>query len=661
MKRLSCHGEVVLLSRSLLVRALSSAALASVATAAVAAMQPDTNTKPQPAPIANTIPDPKDVAFPGTIQLKVDATDTARGIVRVTETIPVAQAGPLVLLYPKWIPGHHSPSGPISKLAGLNFTGNGQTIPWKRDMVDVNAFHIDVPAGVTSVTATFQFLSATANAQGGIMMTPDMLNLKWDNVSLYPAGYFVRNIPFQASVTYPQGFQSATALIPGLSGSQVDYPVTDYETLVDSPAMAGRYIRSEVLSPKVRLDVMADRPDQIEIKPEQLQPHKNLVTQAVKLFGAEHYDHYDFLFWLSDTMGGSGLEHHRSSEDGTGADYFTDWEGSIRDRNLLPHEYTHSWDGKYRRGADLWTPDYRQPMGDSLLWVYEGQTQYWGYVLQARSGLVSKADTLDQLAATAAYYDTSHGKDWRSVEDTTNDPTIAERSPKGWRDYQWSEDYYEAGKLVWLDADQLIREKTGGKKSLDDFAHLFFGMRDGDWGTLPYTFDEVVATLNKVMPYDWATFLDTRIKQVQNKQATGWPTDWIARGGYKLVYTDKAGAAWAAGDKRAKGMNLAYSVGLTVGEGGKVSAVSWDGPAFKAGVTVGTQLLAVNGRAYSNDELKAAITAAKGNSQPIQLLIRQNDQMRTVPVQWNGGLRYPHLEKVGKGETGIDKLLEPKK
>jgi predicted metalloprotease with PDZ domain len=650
-----------LLSRSVFVRALSGAALLSVATAAVAAMQPDTNTKPQPAPLPSTIPDPKDVAYPGTIQLKVDASDTARGIVQVTETIPVAQAGPLVLLYPKWIPGHHSPSGPISKLAGLAFTGNGQTIPWKRDIVDVNAFHIDVPAGVTSVTATFQFLSATAGNQGGIMMTPDMLNLKWDNVSLYPAGYFVRNIPVQASVTYPQGFQSATALIPGLSGAQVDYPVTDYETLVDSPAMAGRYIKSEVLSPKVRLDVMADRPDQIEIKPEQLQLHKNLVTQAVKLFGAEHYDHYDFLFWLSDTMGGSGLEHHRSSEDGTGADYFTDWEGSIRDRNLLPHEYTHSWDGKYRRGADLWTPDYRQPMGDSLLWVYEGQTQYWGYVLQARSGLVSKEDTLDQLAATAAYYDNSHGKDWRSVEDTTNDPTIAERSPKGWRDYQWSEDYYEAGKLVWLDADQLIREKTGGKKSLDDFAHLFFGMRDGDWGTLPYTFDEVVATLNKVMPYDWATFLDTRIRQVQNKQATGWPTDWIARGGYKLVYTDKAGAAWAAGDKRAKGMNLAYSVGLTVGEGGKISAVSWDGPAFKAGVTAGTQLLAVNGRAYSNDQLKAAITAAKGSTQPIQLLIRQNDQMRTVPVQWNGGLRYPHLEKVGKGVTGIDRLLETKK
>lgn len=641
-----------------LARALAGAALLPLTLAAAApGAQPAGNTLPQPAPIPQTIPAPRDIAYPGTLRLQVDATDTARGIVRVTETVPVAQAGDLVLLYPKWIPGHHSPSGPISKLAGLAFAGNdGRTIAWRRDPVDVTAFHLDVPAGVTAVTATFQYLSATADNQGGIQMTPDMLNLKWDNVSLYPAGYFVRDIPVQASVAYPTGFQSATALIPGLSGAQVDYPVVDYETLVDSPAMAGRYIKSVPLSPKVRLDVMADRPDQIEIKPEQLEPHKRLVVQAVKLFGAEHYDHYDFLFWLSDTMGGSGLEHHRSSEDGVGADYFTDWDNAIAARNLLPHEYTHSWDGKYRRGADLWTPDYRQPMGDSLLWVYEGQTQFWGYVLQARSGLVSKADTLDQLAATAAYYDTAPAKAWRAVADTTNDPTIAQRAPKAWPNYQWSEDYYEAGKLVWLDADQLIREKTGGRKSLDDFAHAFFGMRDGDWGTLTYTFDDVVATLNRVMPYDWKGFLDARINAVQPKATL----DWIGRGGYKLVYTDKPGSAWKGAEKRRKAKNFAYSVGVSMAKEGRVAAVAWDSPAFKAGLTVGSTIAAVDGRAYSDEQLEAAIKAASGGTRPIQLLIRQNDQYRTVAVQWNGGLRYPHLEKVGKGESGLDRLLAPK-
>ena len=638
-----------------LVRALIGAAPIAFAAAAFA-QQPASNSMPQPVAIPQT-PPPVDEPYPGgTIRLVVDATDVVRGIFNVTETIPVAQPGPLRLLYPKWIPGTHSPTGPISKIAGIGFTGGGRTLAWSRDKYDVTAFVVDVPAGVRSVTATFQFLSPTTKAQGSVVMTPDMLNLDWGTTSLYPAGHFVRRILVQPTAIYPRGWKSATALAPGLSGDRVDYPVTDYETLVDSPTLAGRNMRSELLAPGVRLDIAADRPDQLAATPAQIDAHKRLVQQAVKLFGAQHYDHYDFLLWLSDTMSGQGLEHHRSSEDGTGADYFTDWDASTPARNLLPHEFTHSWDGKFRRGADLWTPDYRTPMGDELLWVYEGQTQYWGYVLQARSGLVSKQDTLDALAMTAAYYQNTPAKGWRAVVDTTNDPTIAQRGAKAWTSYQWSEDYYEAGKLVWLEADQLIREKTAGRKSLDDFARAFFGMRDRDWGVLTYRFEDVVQTLNGVMPYDWATFLRTRI-YAPNPKA---PLDWISRGGYRLVYTDKATAYWKAYDTERKITNLNYSIGLTMGKDGAIAQVFWGGPAFQAGVTNGSKLIAVNGRDYSKDGLLAAITSAKGTNQPIQLLIEQNDQFRTVDVKWNGGLRYPHLDKVGKGEGGLDRLLAPK-
>ncbi|WBO22348.1 M61 family metallopeptidase [Sphingomonas abietis] len=633
------------------------ASFALIASAAQAQLQPATNSLPQPVTITDTIPPAQDVRYPGgTISLAVDASDVTRGIFSVKEVIPVAQGGKFTLLMPKWLPGNHSPTGQIDKVANFAFSVDGKTIPWVRDTVDVTAFHLDLPAGAKAVTVSFQYLSPTTGNQGRIVATPDMLSLQWDCVALYPAGYFVRQIPFSATVQYPKGWKSATALAPGLSGDTVTYPTVDFETLVDSPAIAGRNMVSHELAPGVHLDVAADRPDQLVATPEQIAPHKKLVEQAVKLFGAQHYDHYDFLFTLSDTLGGEGLEHHRSSEDGTGADYFTDWASNAPDRNLLAHEFTHSWDGKFRRPADLWTPDYRTPMQDTLLWVYEGQTQFWGYVLQARSGLGTKQEMLDSFAMTAAYYQNSPGKTWRSVEDTTNDPIIAQRRPKAWTSDQWSEDYYEAGKLVWLDADQLIREKTGGKKSLEDFARLFFGVRDRDWGVLPYTFQDIVNALNTVMPYDWATFLNERI----NAPEPAFPLEGITRGGYRLVYKDKPSDFWKQRENGRKIADFSYSIGLTIGKAGAISGVFWGGPAFDAGLTAGSTLIAVDGRDYSKDLLSSAITAAKGGNQPIHLLVKQNDQYRDVMVKWNGGLRYPTLEKVGKGETGLDKLLAAK-
>ncbi len=638
-------------------RALLLAAASLLATAAAAQTEdaPTGASKPQPAAVADTIPGPRDTPYPGTIRLQVDATDTVHAIFRVRETVPV-QPGPLTLLYPKWLPGNHSPTGQISRFAGLVVTANGQPVAWRRDPVDVFAFHMDVPPGVTNLDVAFQFLSPTDGDQGRIMVTPDMMSLQWDALALYPAGYFTRGIPFQASVTYPQGWTSYTALRPSgagtAAGGTVNYGTVAFDTLVDSPTIAGRNARTIPLAPGVDLDVLADRPDQLAATPEQIAVHKNLVTQAVRLFGAQHYNHYDFLFTLSDRLGGEGLEHHRSSEDGTHADYFTDWDTSVAGRDLLAHEFTHSWDGKFRRGADLWTPDFRTPMRDSLLWVYEGQTQFWGNVLAARAGLVPKPEALDALAGVVAIYQNQAGKQWRPLVDTTNDPIIARRAPAPWPNWQRSEDYYSEGQLIWLDADSVIRERSGGRKSIDDFARAFFGMRDRDWGELTYTFDDVVATLNGVVPYDWADFLHARVDAVAPQP----PLDWLARDGYRLVYTDQPGAMWKAREKQRKITDLSYSLGLILAKGGAIGRVAWDGPAFKAGLTSGTTLVAVNGRAYDADDLKRVIAEAKTGGRPIDLLVKVGEAYRTVPVSYAGGLRYPHLERTGKGPAALDAL-----
>ncbi len=628
--------------------------------AAPAQIVPQTNSQP-PSPTAKTtqIPDAKDVPFPGTVQLTVDASDVTRGIFRIRERVPVTAAGDLVLLYPKWIPGGHTPRGDINKIAGFRFTANGQPLEWRRDTIDVTAFHVKVPAGVTAVDAEFQYVTPTASNQGRTVATPDMASIQWISNSLYPAGYYVRQIPIQASVIVPQGWQVATALRPsGQAGNRIDYPATSYEILLDSPLIAGAHYRQFPLSDDVFLDVIADTAAELEAKPEQIAAHKRLVEQAVKLFGAEHYDHYNFLLTISDYLGGIGLEHHRSSEDGVDRGYFTDWNNKLRDRNLLPHEYTHSWNGKYRRGSDLWTPDYRTPMQDSLLWVYEGQTQFWGYVLGARSGMLSKEDTLGAIASIAATYGyATPGRAWRPLVDTTNDPIIAARAPQPWRSWQRSEDYYSEGLLIWMDVDRILREESRGKKSLDDFAHAFFGMRNRDYGELTYTFDDVVKTLNAIQPYDWDGYLHRRVLDV----AANPPLEGITMGGYNLVFRDEPTAWIKSVEKEGKNNDLTYSGGFVVGNDGKITTVIWDSPAFNAGMTVGSELLAVNARKFDGDGLKAAIKSAKNTKEPVRLLVKSGEVYRTLDLDWHGGLRYPRLEKVGKGQGTLDALLAPRK
>ena len=611
------------------------------------------NSAPDAQPIMDSIPSARDVAWPGTINETVDATDVTHAIFSVHETIPVS-AGPLTLLYPKWIPGHHSPGGQIPELAGLKFTAGGAMLAWRRDPVDVFAFHLDIPDGVTNLDAQFQFLAPTDVLQGRIVTTPDMLNVEWHAVSLYPAGYYVRQIPVAASLTLPDGWRAATALeVASQDGATIHYKTVPFDVLVDSPVFAGANVRVETLAPGVRLNIVADQPEQLAATDEQIQLHRNLVTQAVKLFGAQHYDHYDFLLALSDRQGGIGLEHHRSSENGTSPDYFTKWDDSLSSRQLLPHEYTHSWNGKFRRPFDLWTPDYRTPMQDTLLWVYEGQTQFWGIILGARSGLLTKEQTLGSIASIAAYLDTQPGRQWRPLEDTTDDPVIAERRPKGWRSWQRAEDYYNEGALIWLDADSLIRQLSHGQHSMDDFARAFFGVKDRDWGELTYNFDDIVNTLNGVQPYDWATFLKDRLNKVSDHA----PLDGLTRGGYRLVYTNEP-TEWFKANEKARSMtDLTYSGGFILGKEGLVTDVLWDGPAFNAGLTVGTTLVAVNSRALDTDQLKAAIKAGKS---PLSLLVKTGDIYRTIQLDYHGGLRYPRLEKIGTGPATLDDLLAPK-
>ena len=612
------------------------------------------NSEPIAQPIVDTIPPARDLAWPGVITLSVDASDNIRGIFRVHETIPVSASGPLTLLYPKWLPGHHAPIGPIAALAGIELSADGHPLSWRRDPVDVYAFHIDVPQGAARVEAQFQYLAPTDAAQGRVATTSDMTDLEWNTVVLYPAGYYVRRINVEASAKLPEGWQAGTALdLAGQEGSTLRFKPVTLETLVDSPIYAGRYFRVETLAPGVRLDVVADQADQLAAIEEQLQAHRNLVTQAVKLFGAQHYDHYDLLLALSSRAGAIGLEHHRSSENAVPGGYFTEWKETMPRRTLLPHEYTHSWNGKYRRPADLWTPDYRTPMQDTLLWVYEGQTEFWGVVLAARAGLLSKEDTLGYLAYHASRLDTDAGRRWRPLEDTTDDPIIAQRRPEGWRSWQRAEDYYREGLLLWLDADSLIRERSHGQHSLDDFARAFFGMRDGDWGELTYTFDDVVRGLNEVQSNDWAAFLHDRLDRVSEHA----PLDGITRGGYRLVYTNTPTEWLRAFDKMRKATDLWFSGGFVLGKEGEITEVAWDSPAFNAGLTVGSKLIAVNDRALDTDELKAFIKARKS---PLRLLLKTGDLYHTTDLRYDGGLRYPMLEKIGNEPAMLDALLVPK-
>lgn len=611
--------------------------------------------------IPQSVPDPADTPYPGgTIALDIDASDVARSVYRVRQTVPVAAGtSRLILQFPRWLPGTHGTRGPLAELVDLRFLVDGKPVKWTRDPVEVYAFHLDLPAGTREVVATFVAPSPMQTSEGRITMTQEMLNLQWEKMSLYPAGHYVRQIRFRPSVKLPDGWSVAGALDgQRMSGNTVTWDEVDYETLVDSPLFAGKHYRRWDLGQNVAMNTFADSPELLAIAPENLETYKALVTESLLTFGAKHFDRYEFLLALSDRIGGIGLEHHRSSENQQEPKSWIEWAAYDWDRNVIPHEFAHSWSGKYRRPAKLWTPDYRQPMQDNLLWVYEGQAQYWGLVLAARSGIQTKDMVLGQLANYAGNFAEMPGRGWRSVEDTTHDPVFAARKAKPYQTLARGEDYYTEGALVWLEADQIIRAGTKGRKSLDDFARAFYGMNPGDWGVLTFEFEDVVAALNGVYAYDWASFLATRLQQ-PNQPA---PLKGIEAGGYRLVWKEEPNPFDRARMGDSKTLSLTYSLGFTLDKDGKVVAPQWGSPGFNAGIVTGAKVVAVNGTAYDQEVLKKAITAAKTGDK-LELLMQRGDRFQTVAIDYRGGLRWPWLERAAgtAAPTGLDRLLAPRR
>jgi len=616
------------------------------------------------------IPAAQDVAYPGNVTLKVDLTDLDRRVLGVHESIPV-KPGPLTLLYPEWLPGNHAPRGPIDGLAGLIITAGGHPVEWVRDAVNVYAFHVEVPAGVNRLELEFEFASPLVRDQGRTVVTPDMIGLQWNTVLLYPAGFYVSRIPVAASITLPEGWEFAGALdVEARHGAVVRFRPATLEMLVDSPLFAGRYFKSLDLDPGARnpvhLNVFGDSAEILDVRPQQLAAHHKLVQEAYALLGAPHYDRYEFLLALSDHFGDIGLEHHRSSENRRPPGYFVEWDKVGAGRDLLPHEFSHSWNGKFRRPAGLATPDFNAPMRNSLLWVYEGLTNYFGAVLAARSGLWSEEFGRQAWASLAANMDRNRaGRAWRPLQDTTEQPLITARRPLSWLSWQRTEDYYTEGELLWLDIDTRIRELTHDRRSLDDFAHVFFsgpvagpGASGGSLlGPVTYTFADVVQALKSVAPFDWEKYLTERLYG----HGPGAPLDGITRGGWKLVFTETASEYVRSLEDQRKAVDFTYSLGFAVSMlTGQLTEVRWGGPAYEAGLTMGTALIAVNGREYRAERLKTAIALAKLNKTPVELLVKNLDRYRTVRIAYFEGLKYPQLQRIEKTPDRLAAILKPR-
>jgi predicted metalloprotease with PDZ domain len=653
------------------VASLSISAFATLAAQTVKSPAP-----PQPVLMPPSIAAPVDQPYAGPVQLEVDLTNVTDRVAHVREQIPVQRnARELVLLYPQWIPGAHSPVGPISRIAGIVVTVDGKRVQWIRDQINVYAFHIPLGTAARTVELTFDYLSPIKPAEGRIEWSDAIVDLAWNEVTMYPAGFFSRDIPFDVTLKLPQGWKHATALeTASEEGSTVKFKRTTLNTLVDSPLYAGVHFKRVDLSPSptdiVRLNVFADDEKDLEISKDALEKHKNLAIEADKLYQSHHYDHYDFLLLLSSNVGGVGLEHHQSSEDGSRPNYFTEWDrGNLRS-DLLPHEYTHSWNGKFRRPTGLWTPNFNVPMRDDLLWVYEGMTQYWGSVLAARSGIRTAEQARYVFARVAAGFEVSPGRDWRPLIDTTNQPTVSERRPVSWGSWQLGENYYTEGALIWLDADTKIRELTKDRKSLDDFAAAFLGDLNGSFVTETYDLQDIVKILNAIAPYDWMKFFRDRVDALH----PAVPIDGITNGGYKLVYSDKIPSWLTRTETAAGGADFSTSLGFSVGgprrgaaeaaadpESTELGNVWWNSPAFKAGVTPDMHIVSVDGKAYTSKVLRDAIIEAENTRRPIELQFRRGEDYKSFSIPYYGGLRIPSLERVDGTPDRLDEILAPSK
>jgi predicted metalloprotease with PDZ domain len=591
------------------------------------------------------------------IKINVDATDAPRSVLHTSLTIPV-KPGPLTLFYPKWIPGEHSPTGPINDLVGLKISAKGRAIPWRRDDVEMFAFHCEVPAGVNVLEVSFDDVSQPATT-----MSARLARIKWNRVLLYPRGVNSDAIQVVAFLSLPKGWKFATALPVakemGEPKDEVQFKEVSLTELVDSPAIIGANFRKVSLSSGSvlhEMDIVADTPAALETKPETVTGWQNLIKEANAFFGARHYRSYRFLLTLSDVGGGEGLEHHESSEDGVGEKALSDSGQLIDLGDLLGHEYAHSWNGKYRRPADLTIPDFEQPMHGDLLWVYEGLTQYLGKVLPARSGLWTPENFRESMAAEAADMDTQSGRNWRPVVDTAVAVQFTYPSPRAWMNYRRRVDYYFEGMLLWLEADVLIRQKSQGRLSLDDFCHKFHGGQDSPPAVKTYTFDDVVSTLNGVVPYDWRGFLNERVNLI-NARA---PLGGITNGGWKLVYNDMPNEEVTFNEQQRKYLNFIYSLGFLVKSDGTLLDVSPNSVSGKAGLAPGMKLISINGRSWSSEAMHDAMAGTKASTAPLEFVVENGSFQETYKLNYRGGDRYPHLERDAAKPDLLGEIIKPR-
>ena len=602
------------------------------------------------------------------IQITADLSEAPRKLYHAEVDIPV-QPGPVSLTTPKWIPGNHRPTGPVDDITGVVFTANGKVLPWRRDDEDLYQFHVTVPAGVTTLHAHLDCIVTARISQ-------KLAVLEWEKLLLYPANIPVKDIPIQPTVIVPKGWGIGTALTPTgggdanftggalPNGTPTHYAATTVEQLEDSPVITGEYFHEFPLAPEVTpkhyIDVVADSAEDSQLRPALLVELSNLVRETGAAYNSRHYNVYHFLLTLSDVAGGEGLEHGQSSDNGVGEKGFSDAAHQLAESDLLSHEFTHSWNGKYRRPFNLYQTDFAKMQEGSLLWVYEGMTQYMGNVLAARSGLKSQEQYRDILAASAANLDYKPGRDWRSTEDTAIAASILRGGNPAWANWKRGQDYYQEGELFWLDADTTIRKLTDNKKSLTDFLHIFLA-KGGNTGPLivPYNRDELIADLNQVVKNDWAAFMHDRVDAINpHADLAG-----IEQGGYKLVFTDKptksARTMAASGGRRGGGIDVWYSIGLRVNGEGNIADVRWSGPADKARLAPGQKIIAVNGNIFSGDALRTAIKEAKGKSEPIHLILQGDTFVTTAEIDYHDGERYPSLVRVDGTPDYLDDITKP--
>jgi len=588
------------------------------------------------------------IAATPTATIDVDAREAPRGIERAHLVLPV-KPGPLTLLYPKWLPGEHSPGGPIGSLSALKFAAKGQPLKWRRDPDNMYAFHLTIPAGITALDVTLEVLGVrdAANQNADRTATESLAIILWNQLLLYPAGARSDDLQYAARLEPPVGWQVMTALPTAGTGKDgVQFRPVSLTTLIDSPVLSGIHVRTIDLggSPKTFLHLAADSDAALAV-PEATQAQlRKLVREASALFGATHYGEYHFLWTLSDHIGYEGIEHHESSDNRTAerALIDNDLRSAAAVTMLLPHEYVHSWNGKYRRPIGLATGNYDAPMRGELLWVYEGLTEYLGLILSARTGLASTEEARTGWADIAALMDSHKGREWRPLIDTAVAAQLGYYQPADWRARIRGTDFYRESALLWLEADVLIRSKSHGAKSLDDFCRLFYGPPSTGPRVLPYDFEAVVTALNTVLPYDWRSFWADRLERI----TAGAPLEGLGLSGWRLTYAAEPAGVQKAEGALFKSTDLRYSLGfLVLDEGAVVTYLIPGSPADQAGMAPGSKLVAVNGRKYSKELLQDALNASGADPRSISLLVEKDEEFKTLELRYAGKARYPRLER----------------